>query len=150
MTKTESTRQATCFIPKPVQTLRVGDVIRHPHVSATAWFEITEYADELPSSLRFDEHFAGQGRAADGQLYDLTFWGQDTYDTLVTRVEFLVDQDGLVYRVEPSGQVWCWSERHGWYESAFHNLNENSEYDRAHFADHLVPVPVEQLPVGAR
>jgi hypothetical protein len=150
MTESKGTRPGSWYMPKPVQALRVGDVIRHPHKSPTMWFEITEYADELPESLRYDEHFAGQGRAADGQSYDLTFWGQDTYDTVLMKTEFLVDADGLVYRVEPSGVVSCWSEKYGWHESAFHNLRECDDYDRAHFADHLTLVTVEQLPVGAR
>ncbi|MGW4128017.1 hypothetical protein [Amycolatopsis japonica] len=62
------------------------------------------------------------------------------------------DGDGfdLVYRITPSGDVTCWSERYGWQKSKFGNLNEDSEYDRAHFADHLVRVSVDELPVGAR
>lgn len=63
-----------------------------------------------------------------------------------------VNGDGfdLVYAVAANGDVAVWSERYGWHASKFGNLNEDSEYDRAHFADHLVPVSVEQLPVGAR
>lgn len=62
------------------------------------------------------------------------------------------DGDGfdLVYRITPGGDVTCWSERYGWHKSKFGNLNEDSEYDRAHFTDHLVPVSVDELPVGAR
>lgn len=62
------------------------------------------------------------------------------------------DGDGfdLVYRITPGGDVTCWSERYGWHKSVFGNLNEDSDYDRAHFADHLVPVSVDELPVGAR
>ena len=62
------------------------------------------------------------------------------------------DGDGidLVYRITPDGTVTIWSELYGWHASKFGNLNEDSEYDRAHFADHLDVISAEQLPVGAR
>jgi hypothetical protein len=62
------------------------------------------------------------------------------------------DESGvdLAYRIDADGTVWCWSELHGWRESPYHKLCECSEYDQKHFADHLTPVTVEQLPVGAR
>jgi hypothetical protein len=58
--------------------------------------------------------------------------------------------DLLAYRIDWDGTVSVWSEKYGWHESKFHNLCDCSEYDRAHFADHLVPVTVDALPVGAR
>ncbi|MFI6302122.1 hypothetical protein ACIBCH_09640 [Amycolatopsis thailandensis] len=71
-------------------------------------------------------------------------------DTDRIRPGLLADPDGLIYRLDTDGTVSCWSERYGWHESAFGNLNADSEYDRAHFADHLVSVSVDELPVGAR
>lgn len=56
----------------------------------------------------------------------------------------------LVYRLDSDGTVSCWSEKYGWHDSAFGNINDDSAYDRAHFADHLDAITVEQLPVGAR
>jgi len=65
----------------------------------------------------------------------------------VHRDEFGVD---LAYMVTGSGDVWCWSEKHGWHRSVFKNLCTCDEGSRAHFADHLDVVSVEQLPAGAR
>ena len=56
----------------------------------------------------------------------------------------------VIYRVELDGEVTIWTPDLGWHESAFHNLRECSEYDQRHFADHLVSVSVDELPVGAR
>jgi len=136
--------------------------------SRVVWFAVdVRFPGTCPLGQAFCCFYCGRvalGLSSD-EAIGLGFDGnQDEVDALTRLWRFVVrarqqavfyvhrDESGvdLAYMVTGSGDVWCWSEKHGWHRSVFKNLCTCDEGSRAHFADHLDVVSVEQLPAGAR
>lgn len=127
-------------------------------ITGQSYWTVIEGWLGLTSRVDFEDHgfdVVSAGIRSGRDLYEFhTLTRMWRLIVRIRRSVFYVHRDesgvDLAYRIDWDGTVSVWSEKYGWHESKFHNLCECSEYDRAHFADHLVPVTVDALPVGAR